>query len=112
MTRNYSEPATVKHPVDYEVAHHYTSTHPRSPFVQRPVVMRLEPGLSRKLVGGELSEERPDGTAESTEIAPNELGAALSGLGVELTPDELAALVRHEQHRNEQGRPERGGPAD
>ncbi|MGD8374888.1 MAG: arylamine N-acetyltransferase [Acidobacteriota bacterium] len=30
-------------PVDLEVAHHYTSTHPRSPFVQTLTVQRSEP---------------------------------------------------------------------
>ncbi|MFD9893918.1 arylamine N-acetyltransferase [Amycolatopsis sp. NPDC059027] len=80
-------------PIDYEVYHHYTSTHPRSPFTGQLVVMRLEPGLSRQLVGHELTVRRPDGTEEKTEVAPGELGEALRQLDVALTPEELAALL-------------------
>ncbi|SDM21455.1 arylamine N-acetyltransferase family protein [Allokutzneria albata] len=78
--------------VDYEVAHHYVSTHPKSPFTGQTVVMRLEPGLSRRLVGHTLTVERPDGTATSTEVAAEDLDRTLRELGVVLTASELAAL--------------------
>ncbi|MET8999321.1 arylamine N-acetyltransferase [Amycolatopsis sp. NPDC004169] len=80
------------HPIDYEVYHHYTSTHPKSPFLGRLVVMRIEPGLSRKLLGRELTVEKPDGSSETTTIAPEELDVTLKDLGLELTPDELQRL--------------------
>jgi N-hydroxyarylamine O-acetyltransferase len=80
------------HPIDYEVYHHYTSTHPKSPFTGRLVIMTLEPGVSRKLLGRELTVEKPDGTSETTTIAPDELDATLRDFGIELTADELARL--------------------
>lgn len=81
------------HPIDYEVYHHYTSTHPKSPFTGRLVIMTLEPGVSRKLLGRELTVEKPDGSSETTAIAPGELDATLKDLGIELTPDELERLI-------------------
>ncbi len=80
------------HPIDYEVYHHYTSTHPKSPFTGRLVVMTLEPGVSRRLLGRELTVERPGGRSETSTVAPDELDATLKDLGIELTPDELARL--------------------
>lgn len=80
------------HPLDYEVFHHYTSTHPKSPFVGRLVLMTLEPGRFRKLLGRELTVETPDGASETTTIAPEELDATLKDFGIELTPDELGRL--------------------
>ncbi|MGW5742518.1 arylamine N-acetyltransferase family protein [Amycolatopsis sp. NPDC003861] len=82
------------HPIDYEVYHHYTSTHPKSPFTGRLVVMRIEPGLGRKLLGRELTVENPDGHSETTTITPDELDPALKDLGIELTADELERLKR------------------
>ncbi|SFW49227.1 arylamine N-acetyltransferase family protein [Amycolatopsis australiensis] len=80
------------HPIDYEVYHHYTSTHPKSPFTGRLVIMTLEPGVSRKLLGRELTVEKPGGSGETTTIGPGELDATLKDLGIELTPDELSRL--------------------
>lgn len=84
---------TPMHRIDYEVYHHYTSTHPRSPFTGRLVVMRLEEGLRRKLIGDEFIVERPDGTKETTTIPPERLDATLRELDVVLTEDELAKLL-------------------
>ena len=49
-------------PVDYEVANHYTSTWPRSPFVTKVIAQRS--GLEERwmLIEDELRVERPDGT--------------------------------------------------
>ncbi|MEA5361764.1 arylamine N-acetyltransferase [Amycolatopsis sp., V23-08] len=80
------------YPIDYEVFHHYTSTHPKSPFTGRVVIMTLEPGVSRKLLGRELTVEKPDGSSETTTVAPEELDTTLKDFGIELTPDELARL--------------------
>jgi N-hydroxyarylamine O-acetyltransferase len=80
------------YPIDYEVYHHYTSTHPKSPFTGRVVIMTLEPGVSRKLLGRELTVEKPGGSSETTTVAPEELDATLKDFGIELTPDELARL--------------------
>jgi N-hydroxyarylamine O-acetyltransferase len=80
------------HPIDYEVYHHYTSTHPNSPFTGRLVIMTLEPGVSRKLLGRQLTVEKPDGSSETATVAPEELDATLKDFGIELTPDELNKL--------------------
>jgi len=84
---------TPMHRIDYEVYHHYTSTHPRSPFTGQLVVMRLEEGRSRKLVGTEFIVELPDGTRKTTPIPPERLDATLRALDVVLTEDELAKLL-------------------
>lgn len=80
-------------PIDYEVAHHYTSTHPHSPFTGRLVVMRLDHGISRRLVGDELTVEYADGRLERTSVAPERLDATLRELDVVLDADDLDALA-------------------
>ncbi len=59
-------------PVDYEVANHFTSTWPRSPFVTKVVVQRS--GLDERwmLIDDELRVERPSGTERWTVISPEE----------------------------------------
>lgn len=47
----YAFTLTPAEPVDFEVAHHYTSTHPRSPFVQTLTVQRSEAGARYILRG-------------------------------------------------------------
>ncbi|WP_017973944.1 arylamine N-acetyltransferase family protein [Actinopolyspora halophila] len=79
-------------PVDYEVAHHYTATHPDSPFVGKPVVMRIEQGRVRKLVGTELVVESPEGELARETVSGARLGETLRELGVELTEEELRSL--------------------
>ena len=78
-------------PVDFEVAHHYTATHPRSPFVGRLVVMRLAEGSLRRLIGDVHLLEHPDGTVETTPVT--DLPATLAALDVHLTDDELTLLL-------------------
>ncbi|SFT51851.1 N-hydroxyarylamine O-acetyltransferase [Actinopolyspora lacussalsi subsp. righensis] len=78
--------------VDYEVAHHHTSTHPNSPFVGKPVVMRPEREATRKLLGDELVVEHASGEVERTPVPGHELGKRLRELDVELTERELSAL--------------------
>jgi N-hydroxyarylamine O-acetyltransferase len=59
-------------PVDYEVANHYTSTWPRSPFVTRIIAQRS--GLDERwmLIDDELRVERPDGTERWSVDSPEE----------------------------------------
>lgn len=83
---------TPARPVDYEVAHHYTATHPDSPFVGKPVVMRIEQGRVRKLVGAELVVESPEEELGRERISGARLGETLRELGVELTEEELRSL--------------------
>ncbi|SFQ71707.1 N-hydroxyarylamine O-acetyltransferase [Amycolatopsis arida] len=84
---------TARRPIDYEVANHYVANHPRSPFSGRLVVMRLAPGISRRLVGDELTVERADGRVERRTVPPGALDATLRGLDVVLDPAELAAAL-------------------
>lgn len=53
-----------QHHIDYEVANHFTATHPDSPFVGQPVVLGPGPGPRIGLVGRELRTTHPDGTVE------------------------------------------------
>ncbi|RBQ20643.1 arylamine N-acetyltransferase [Spongiactinospora rosea] len=78
--------------IDYEVFHHYTSTHPRSPFTGQLVVMRLADEVGRRFVGRRLVTEYADGRLETTEITADRLADNLRALDVELTPAELSAL--------------------
>ena len=53
-------------PVDYEVANHYTSTWPRSPFVTKVIAQRSGVEERWMLVENGLRVERPDGTQRWT----------------------------------------------
>ena len=59
-------------PVDYEVANHFTSTWPRSPFVTKIIAQRS--GLDERwmLIDDELRVERPDGTERWTVASSEE----------------------------------------
>ena len=62
---------------DFEMANHYVSTHPDSPFVQRLTVQRPLPDVRHVLRGRELSTETEDGV-ESRLIGDDELPRLLS----------------------------------
>lgn len=91
-TAQYEFEDVPTRPTDFDIAHHYTSTHPRSPFVGKAVVQRLSEGLSRRLVGRELTVEHADGPTETRPVAPEELGRVLAELDVDLTDAELAGV--------------------
>ncbi|UVS79353.1 arylamine N-acetyltransferase [Actinokineospora sp. UTMC 2448] len=78
--------------VDLDVAHHYTATHPDSPFVRKLLVKRLEPGMATTLHGRELTVRHADGGVETRTVEPREMGALLAQLGLELDEAELAAV--------------------
>jgi N-hydroxyarylamine O-acetyltransferase len=79
-------------PVDDEVAHHYTATHPSSPFTGQLVVMRLSEGLSRRLVRRTLTTEHADGRVEEQEVTAENVVDVLASLDVDLDGEEAAAL--------------------
>lgn len=82
-------------PVDYVVMNHYTSTHPRSPFIRRPVIQRAAPEVRRTLVGEHLTVTRPDGTSDERNVSADELGDVLvREFGIELDADDRAELIR------------------
>jgi len=51
--------------VDYEVYNHFTSTYPRSPFLNRLVVQMPGPEVRWKLVNRLLSKQTPEGTVDT-----------------------------------------------
>ncbi|MFC8127921.1 arylamine N-acetyltransferase [Streptomyces sp. NPDC057302] len=82
-------------PVDYVVMNHYTSTHPLSPFIRRPVIQRPTPEERRTLVGDRLTVMRPDGTSDERRVSAGELGEVLDReFGIELNADDRAELIR------------------
>jgi N-hydroxyarylamine O-acetyltransferase len=79
--------------VDYELSNYYVATHPRSPFTAKLIVMRLDHGISRRLVGDVLTEEHADGRVETTPVTPDTLGETLRSLDLDLPAEVLERLV-------------------
>jgi N-hydroxyarylamine O-acetyltransferase len=78
--------------IDYEVYHHYVSTHPDSPFSTKLVVMRLDEGISRRLVGNQFTTEYAGGRTTERTVATEELETVLKDLDVVLSPEEADRL--------------------
>jgi N-hydroxyarylamine O-acetyltransferase len=57
--------------VDFEVANHFTSTHPQSIFVQHPFVQRTTPEASYRLFDRKLSVRQGE-EVRSREVASDE----------------------------------------
>jgi N-hydroxyarylamine O-acetyltransferase len=83
---------SAQRPIDYQVAHHYVSTHPNSRFVGQLIVMRLDRGVSRRLVDDQLTVEYSDGRLERTLVPLERLDDVLRELDVVLDRGELAEL--------------------
>lgn len=79
--------------IDFVVAHHYVSTHPNSPFSTKLVVMRLEQGISRRLVGDKYTVEYADGRRTERLVQKDELVALLADLDIDLNPEEQDRLL-------------------
>lgn len=79
--------------IDFVVAHHYVSTHPNSPFSTQLVVMRLEQGISRRLVGDKYTVEYADGRRTERLVQKDELVALLAELDIDLNPEEQYRLL-------------------
>src|SRR5207244_4125418 len=77
-----------QHMADFEMANHFMSTHPDSPFVQRLTVQLPLPDVRNVLRGRELTIERGSGI-ESRAIADDELRALLATLFALDLPDDL-----------------------
>lgn len=90
--RAYRMDPQPSEPVDDEVAHHYTSTHPASPFTGQLVVMRLGEGVSRRLVRQTLTTEYADGRVVEDEVTAETVVDVLASLDVHLDGEEAAAL--------------------
>ncbi|WP_338701281.1 arylamine N-acetyltransferase [Streptomyces sp. Q6] len=84
-----------RHPVDYVVLNHYTSTHTRSTFIRRPVVQYAAKEARRMLTGRDLVIESADGERSERAVQAGELKAVLDReFGIELSDDELGELER------------------
>lgn len=89
----YSFTLEPAHPADYEVANHYTSTHPDSRFVQTLTVQLSTPDVRHVLRGSTYTVRRGD-REETREVAPEELPKILRSLGLELDDEVVDAVVR------------------
>jgi N-hydroxyarylamine O-acetyltransferase len=83
----YSFTLEEQHAVDYEVSNYFTSTHPRSPFVNRLLVQRPGREVRLVLVNRQLTEHRTDGVSETTLPHDEALLATLSDrFGLQFPP--------------------------
>lgn len=91
----YSFTTEAQHAVDVEVANHFTSTHPSSPFVGQLIVMRKEQDTHHLLRGRQRSTRRPDGTTKDRVLSDVEVADVLRGeFGLSsLSDDEIGDLV-------------------
>lgn len=90
----YAFTLTPAEAVDFEVAHHFTSTHPRSPFVQALTVQRCDK-MARRILRGRCYTERRNGEETVREISDGEFGPLLEEeLGLRLPEDILQELVK------------------
>ncbi|MDX1645163.1 MAG: arylamine N-acetyltransferase [Thermoanaerobaculia bacterium] len=79
-------------PIDFEVANHYTSTHPSSVF-RRTLTVQRSDGEGRRILRGRSYTLRRGSEEERREIAPNELGDLLTrDFGLGLRTSEAIAL--------------------
>jgi N-hydroxyarylamine O-acetyltransferase len=84
------EPDVEQQPIDYLAANYYVSTHERSPFSRQLIVMRLDPGLSRRLVGSKFTVERAGREPEISQV--EDLAKTLESLDIALTEGELSHI--------------------
>lgn len=83
-----------QHHIDFVAANHYTSTHPDSHFVQKPVAVRITPHARHRLNGLELSTATPDGKDVRRLLGNDDLPGALRDIfGIELEPTEMSRLL-------------------
>jgi N-hydroxyarylamine O-acetyltransferase len=86
-------------PVDFEVANHYTATHPKSVFVRTLTAQRPTPEARYVLRGRELVVERADGVSRRTLADDEEVRQVLAEtFGLDLPRDVLAPALRSLRH--------------
>jgi N-hydroxyarylamine O-acetyltransferase len=82
-------------PVDFEVANHYTATHPDSIFVRALTVQRPTPQARHVLRNRDYSVETAVGTTTRSVADDEELRLLLAEVfGLEMTPEALAPALR------------------
>lgn len=84
-----------QHASDVFVANHFMSTHPSSPFVGKPVVMRKEDNVQLRLVGRRRTRIDSGGVSTERELDDTEFARTLRNeFGLRLTDEEIAGLLR------------------
>jgi N-hydroxyarylamine O-acetyltransferase len=82
------------HAADVVMANHFTSTFPRSPFVNRLVVVRKEDESTLALRDRTLTLTRPDGSEDERDVGDDELADLLrETFGIPLKDDEVTQLT-------------------
>jgi N-hydroxyarylamine O-acetyltransferase len=90
----YSFTEAPEYWVDIDVANYTTSTRPRSPFVQRPIVVRKDDTSVSQLLGRQFSVIRPGQPARERQLDDTEFAGTLHEVfGLALTPAETVALI-------------------
>ena len=90
----YAYTREPQHPIDYAVYNHYTATHPRSPFVDQVVAIRLTPSERYTLRNRLLIVHRADGASEQREVSATDLIDTLRHtFGIELEPGDAERLM-------------------
>lgn len=91
----YSFTYVPEHWVDIDIANYVTSTRPKSPFVQRPIVVGKDETSVRQLLGRTFSVVRPDQPGRERQLGDAEFARTLRDVfGLTLTPAEVATLAR------------------
>ncbi len=86
--------AEPQHPIDLVVANHYISTHPSSPFVGKPVVMRKTARQQLHLVGRTLTVTGPGDSIQERPLADAEFVCVLrDDFGLSLAEAEIDAVL-------------------
>lgn len=90
---HYTVPPEDTFLVDVEGANWVTSTSPTSRFTPQLVVQRKDEELAHLLTGRELVVESPSGRVSTTSVADDALDEVLRGMGLAMSPEQLAVLV-------------------
>ena len=103
FTDQYAFGLHPAHPVDYEVANHFTSTHPSSPFVQTATVQRVT-AEARHALRGLTHTARRGQHDDVHEVPAGEIPALLRGVfGLDLPPADVlrafSSFAAEPQHR-------------
>lgn len=94
-TTLYSFTDEPQHASDIEVANHFISTHPRSPFVGQPVVIRKTLQTQLHLRGRRLTTTGPDARSNVQVLDDAQFAAALSDrFRIPLTRGEIETITR------------------
>ncbi|MEU2765076.1 arylamine N-acetyltransferase [Streptomyces sp. NPDC007094] len=92
-TAMYSFTLEPQHPMDFTVAHHFLSTHPRSMLRRSPLLQLTTPERRLRLHGLQITEDSLTSRATRT-LTPFTLRSELAALGIRLPSGQLSDLAR------------------